>query len=128
MVARLVGCRTARLGGAAHASRRFVLLLAVTALAACGVEEPERPSPGRAEVAAGRAGLAAEAGALPATALCPPATRGMAAPDLQDEVLAALLNSLLFIAPGLRGRLPAPAALWRPYVPSRRPGAASAAG
>jgi alpha-glucosidase (family GH31 glycosyl hydrolase) len=27
----------------------------------------------------------------------------------------------LFIAPGLRGRLPAPAALWRPYLPSRRP-------
>ena len=92
MVARLAGCRIARLGGTARANGRIVLLLAVTALAACGVEDPERPSPGRTEAAA--SGLAEVAGALPATALCPPAAAGMPAPDRQDELLAAAMSSL----------------------------------
>jgi alpha-glucosidase (family GH31 glycosyl hydrolase) len=94
MVAGLAGRRTARLGGAARGSRRFVLLLAVTALAACGVENAERPWPGRSERAAREPGLASETSALPATALCPPAMDGMPAPDLRDEPLAAVVRSL----------------------------------
>jgi hypothetical protein len=81
-------------GGSARGKRRFVLLLTVTALAACSVEDPARRSPGRTDAAAHEARLAAEAGALPATALCPPAMEGMPAPDLQDEMLAAALISL----------------------------------
>jgi Galactose mutarotase-like len=92
MVARLVGCRTARLGGAAYRSSRLPVILVVTVFAACATQEAERDDPART-TATPRADLV-EADSLPGTALCPPALDGMPVPDPRDGLIAAAMNSL----------------------------------
>jgi len=94
MVARLAGCRTAWLGGAAHAGTRIAVIVAVTAVAACGVRAPEPIAPRGTQAPASTTGLAPEPGVLPAVAHCPPAMEGTSAPDLRDEILAAPTTSL----------------------------------